>query len=453
MNSYGREQGAGAELEAWWTKFLQVLIQQGTKRHGLEWYRRRVEQMAQRHPGRQSASWTGTEIGQFVADLGCQGGEAWQQMQAIDALQAFGRFTKATWSETVDWALLRDQCLGDPEEMETIAQGELPNPGPLRTFAERLRVRHYSLRSEGSYLAWIRRCLAFHGLTEDQAGELKASHVGPFLTHLAGVRRVSVSTQRQALCGLILFLKEVNNISDVVVSSYNAARKPPMVPTVLSRQEVQRVLGAISDPDLRLAAYLLYGSGLRILEVLRLRVQHVDFEHRMLLIIDSKGQVSRRSPLPEIVIDALRGHLEVVREKHERDVKAGIGMASAPLALTRKYGTALKNWSWQYVFPSSKPARDPMDGQFKRHHLHETVMQKAMSKAVLAANIGKRATCHTLRHSFATHLLEDGYDIRTVQELLGHKDVATTMIYTHVLNRPGLAVRSPADRSLGSLMT
>jgi integron integrase len=409
--------------------------------------------MTQRHPGRHSTSWTQAEIGQYVADLGCQGAEGWQQMQAIDALQAFGTVTKAPWSQ-VDWALLRDHCLGGSDAldaMESISHGELPEPGPLRVFAERLRVRHYSLRSEGSYLAWIRRCCAFHGLTETQAGELEGRHIGPFLTHLAGTRHVSASTQRQAMCALILFLKEVNNLSQVIVTPFSAVRKPPMVPTVLSRDEVQRVLGAISDPTLRLAGFLLYGSGLRILEALRLRVQHIDFDHRMLLIIDGKGQVSRRSPLPEILVDALRGHLAVVRERHERDVKAGIGMASAPLGLTRKYGSALKNWSWQYVFPSLKPARDPMDGQFKRHHLHETVMQKAMTKAVLAADIGKRATCHTLRHSFATHLLEDGYDIRTVQELLGHKDVATTMIYTHVLNRPGLAVRSPVDRTLGSL--
>ncbi len=367
-------------------------------------------------------------------------------VQAVDAVQRFGLATQAPWAREIEWPGLRDRMCSSVQEREIIAQGALPPDGPLRRFAEHLRIRHYSLRTEGSYLQWVERCCRYHGL--DDGEELDERHLGPFMTHLASERRVSASTQKQALSALVLFLKEVNGLADVTVAPFSPSSRARVVPTVLSRGEVRRVLDAMPDGQTRLIAALLYGGGLRLLEALRLRVKDIDEEHRILIVVDGKGGVSRRTTLPEILVGPLRAHLAVVREEHRRDVADGLGEASASPSLTRKFAGALKDWSWQYVFPAARLGRDPRDGRLKRHHLHETAMQRAIRQAVLTADLGKRASCHTLRHSFATHLLEDGYDIRTVQELLGHQDVATTMIYTHVLNRPGLPVRSPADSAL-----
>jgi len=217
------------------------------------------------------------------------------------------------------------------------------------------------------------------------------------------------------------------------------------VPTVLSVDEVRAVLHGIPDPTQRLMATLLYGAGLRLMELVRLRLKDVDLPHRLLLVLDGKGGRSRRVPLPESVVPALEAQMAEVRRLHAVDLEEGFGAASLPPGLGRKLGAAAREAAWQYLFPAPARGRDPLDGQEKRHHLHETTLQKTMRLAVQQAGLTKRASCHTLRHSFATHLLEGGQDIRTVQELLGHADVQTTMIYTHVLNRPGLAVRSPAD--------
>ena len=324
-----------------------------------------------------------------------------------------------------------------------IRQGVLPDDLTLRDFAVRLRVQHRSLRTEQAYLDWVDRCRFYHRL--QTPAQLEVHHIGPFLGHLAAERHVSASTQRQALNALVSFFKEIRGCAEVDVGAFVPSTKPRQVPTVLSAQEVRAVLAKIREPSMHLAAALLYGAGLRLMEALRLRIKDLDIAHRIIVVIDGKGGASRRTPMPETLVQAIATQVDAVRALHLADVADGHGAASLPPALARKLGAAAKDEAWQYLFPASRLAIDPLDGQRKRHHQDESNLQKAVRRAVGEAGLRKRASCHTFRHSFATHLLEHGYDIRTVQELLGHRDVTTTMIYTHVLNRPGLAVRSPAD--------
>ena len=445
------ESDAAARIEAWWSKYQKTLYENGIKRSALIWYRQRVEQMLQRHPDKRSVELVAAEVEQYLTDLGGVGMVPWQRLQALDAIRRFGVVSLAPWASQIDWRAWEERWIADMatvEETAALQGGVLPVSPVLRTFCLRLRAQRYSLRTERTYLDWIDRCCRWHGLS--QADELTPEHLGPYLSHLAGERAVAASTQRQALCALVLFLREARGLDAVAVRPFMAAAPARQVPTVLSRAEVARVVGGIDDPVCRLAAGLLYGAGLRVTEAVRLRVKDLDIDHRMILVYDGKGGASRRTPLPESLLPALRAQLEAVRVRHAADLSVGCGQPSLPGALARKLGDAAKDWSWQYVFPASRLAVDPRDGGVKRHHLHVSWLQKAVRAAVARAQVGKRAGCHTLRHSFATHLLEDGYDIRTVQELLGHRDVATTMIYTHVLNRPGLAVRSPADRVLVS---
>jgi integron integrase len=290
---------------------------------------------------------------------------------------------------------------------------------------------------------WVKRYVRFHGLRHPAT--LGQRDVARFLTDLALRGRVSASTQNQALSALLFMYREVLHQPLTWVDDVVRAKVPQRVPVVLGREEVTRLLAAL-DGRPRLVATLLYGAGLRLLEGLSLRVKDVDFAARQLIVRGGKGSKDRVTPLPAVAIPALKSHLEIVRRVHRRDLASGGGFVVLPGALDRKSPSAAREWKWQWLFPAARRHLDPHSSHLVRHHMHESVMQRAIKDAVRRARLTKRATCHTLRHSFATHLLEDGYDIRTVQELLGHTHVSTTMIYTHVVGRGALGVRSPADR-------
>lgn len=306
----------------------------------------------------------------------------------------------------------------------------------------RLRLRHYSLRTEQAYVAWIRRFILANGKRHPR--ELEGRHVEAFLTGLATRGRVAAGTQNQALAALLFLYREVLGVDLPWMESVVRAKRPRRLPVVLSQTEVRRLLSVIDERAWLMAA-LLYGTGIRLMECLRLRVKDVDFGRREITVRSGKGGKDRHVPLPESLREALPTAVERVRVLHEADVAAGVGEVWLPAALERKYPNAAREFGWQYLFPSPKLSADPRSGVLRRHHLDESVLQRAVRAARQRAGIVKPATCHTLRHSFATHLLEAGYDIRTIQELLGHKDLSTTQIYTHVLNRGGLAVRSPLD--------
>jgi integron integrase len=309
-----------------------------------------------------------------------------------------------------------------------------------------LRARHGSRRTEKTYVAWIRRYILFHG--KRHPAEMGADEITQFLSALAVEGNVAASTQNQALSAVLFLYRHVLEQElpwlDGVVRAKRAAR----LPVVLTREEVRAVLSELHGPP-RLMAILLYGAGLRVLECARLRVKDVDFAANQLVVRGGKGDRDRVTMLPGAVKANLTRHLERARSQHDRDLQHGAGWVELPWALARKYPNAAREWAWQWVFPATRIYVDRVTGQRRRHHMHETVLQRAVKDAVRRAGITKPATCHTFRHSFATHLLEDGHDIRTVQELFGHRDVSTTMIYTHVLNRGPAGVRSPADRMPG----
>jgi integron integrase len=308
---------------------------------------------------------------------------------------------------------------------------------------EVMRFKHLALRTEQAYLEWIKRFIFFHAKRHPKdMGEVE---IQAFLTHLANDRNVSASTQNQALGALLFLYGEVLGRDLQYMSNFARARRPIKVPVVLSRAEVQRVLAAI-PPKYQLFFRLLYGTGMRLMEGLRLRVKDVDFDRNQIVVHQGKGFKDRVTVLPETLRGSLQEHLERGRLWHQKDLTLGLGAVALPGALRLKYPNADREWGWQWVFPSTGISVDPADGKRKRHHLNDTSVQRIMKEAVKAAQIIKPATCHTLRHSFATHLLEAGYDIRTVQDLLGHKDVTTTQIYTHVMQKPGLGVKSPLDR-------
>jgi len=315
-------------------------------------------------------------------------------------------------------------------------------PKLLDQMREALRSRHYSRRTEQTYCHWVKRYVHFHNVRHP--AEMGEPEINAFLTHLAVKEKVSSSTQNQALSALLFLYRhvvgrEVGDLGEVI-----RARKPKRLPVVMTRDEVKAVLSNLTG-DKRLMASLMYGAGLRLMECLRLRVQDIDFSRNEILVRDGKGAKDRITMLPESLKAPLQEHLKRVQAIHERDLADGWGRVLLPNALDRKYPNAPKEWRWQWVFPQENRWKNSKTGEEGRHHVDESLVQKAVRQAVTAAGLTKRATCHTFRHSFATHLLESGYDIRTIQELLGHKDVSTTMIYTHVLNKGGHGVRSPMD--------
>jgi integron integrase len=337
---------------------------------------------------------------------------------------------------------------------------------------EVLRFHHYSLRTEKAYWQWIRRYLVFHrdrphGSPQAQTltrpattlshpmgeghgwrhpKELGAPEIAQFLAHLALAGNVAASTQNQALNALVFLYGQVLQLPLGDLGEFARVKRPARLPVVLSQEETQRVLSALKPGTGSLIIRLLYGTGMRLLECLRLRVKDVDFARNQIVVREGKGDKDRMTMLPDRLKAELQTHLERVKLLHETDLTEGSGQVYLPHALARKYPKADREWAWQYVFPAAGRSKDPRTGMVRRHHVNELAVQRMMKKAVRLARLKKPATCHSLRHSFATHQLEAGYDIRTVQDLLGHQDVATTMIYLHVMQKPGLGVKSPLDR-------
>jgi len=368
--------------------------------------------------------------------------------------------------EPADW---RDTSRSFIGRDALIVAEEPPGDKPklLDQVRDVLRRRHYSIRTEQAYTDWIRRFILFHGKRHPE--DMAEVEVTQFLTSLARDGNVAASTQNQALSALLFLYKEVLKTEIAWLDSVERAKKPAKLPVVLTKDEVHRLFRHLKGTH-RLMASLLYGSGLRLMECVRLRVKDVDFGYGRIVVRDGKGAKDRITMLPVELVRPLQRHLIKVQAQHEEDVEAGYGQVYLPYALERKFPNAQTEWCWQYVFPSSRLSKDPRrefskarqvekfgegaeldtrgrvrSPELRRHHVEESSLQNAVKRAVREAGINKPASCHSLRHSFATHLLENGYDIRTVQELLGHKDVSTTMIYTHVLNRPGVSVRSPLD--------
>lgn len=442
-----------------WDGFIQACIAEGVPEQSLRWYVVRIERYLAAHEGSEPSNHSAQQVSQYVVSAGRHPGlRGWQFGQIVHALQIlFTRVLRLGWANDFDWTY----WIASARELErrhaTIAKHNHPIQAPRSTsdsgtpaeitLEERLiaelRRRNYSIRTEHAYAAWARRYLGFHDGRDPAA--LGPEDVAAYLNHLALNLEVAPSTQNQALNALVFLHEQILGRELGTIAGLIAAKKPRKLPAVLTRSEVRQLLAGITEAPFGLMAGLMYGTGMRLMECIRLRVMDVDFGYSQIVIRDGKGSKDRVVPLPRKYSASLHEQIERALALHREDLAEGFGEVFMPDALARKYPNASRESAWQYVFPSGKLSADPRSNKIRRHHLHETTLQKAIRRAAAACAIRKRITSHTLRHSFATHLLESGYDIRTVQELLGHADVSTTMIYTHVLNRGGRAVVSPAD--------
>ncbi len=443
MNHYklnGNEKITDATTQ-FWKEYQDIAISEGVKKSQIKWYKKWVVRFTKHIEDKKLAVRTWQDVQEFLAAL-TEHFEDWQVDQAGQALKIlYQSFLK------LEWAKIWPPEAGNKARKLTQSPVGLANvrrryAALLKKLHSEICLRNYSIRTEQSYESWICRFLIFH--SPKQANKLGPPAVKAFLSYLAEERDVSVSTQRQALNAMAFLYSKVMEKDMGDISSFTKARRTQRLPVVLSKDEVQNLLGKMSGIT-KIQAGLLYGCGLRLMECMRLRVKDLDFARQQIIVRFGKGQKDRLTVFPTSYRKILKEQLKEVKKIHERDLSHNYGEVYIPPALARKYTNAAKEWAWQYVFPAARLSVDPRSGQVRRHHFSETTLQKSVKRAVTAAGIHKHATCHTLRHSFATHLLESGYDIRTVQELMGHADVSTTMIYTHVLNRPGIAVISPLD--------
>ena len=457
--------------ESFWNDYAALLSRRHIAAKSVEWYVRRAQQFAGRRDLAALRAVSRDDVSAYLETFAARPDvEEWRIAQmartvrflCLDLLRldwAY-QFPWSRWSQP-DLGFQKGLAAGAGSGMPGAAGGGAgrPDDAPfadadagqeaLRRFPQHferlraeIRTRHYSIRTEEAYASWLSRLIGFRGYRSPD--ELGAADVRAYVEYLATVRKISASTQNQALCALAFFFGEALRRPLEEIGDYVRAKRPIRLPTVLSRKEVRRLEEHLSG-TYSLMTGLLYGSGLRLMECVRLRVKDLDFDHHQIVVRDGKGQKDRITVMPEKQREPLRVHLEKVKSLLESDLQAGIAGVYVWPALERKYPAAAKEWIWQYVFPSAVLSKDPRSNIIRRHHAHETGLQHAVKEAAAKAGINKPVSPHTLRHSFATHLLEAGQDIRTLQELLGHSDVSTTQIYTHVLNRPGLAVRSPAD--------
>ncbi len=443
---------------AFWARYAEILHKQGVGGHNAEWYVRRAQQFVYGLDGRKLADVDSVYLDLYLDELGRNSElKDWQVSQATSALRILlVEMTKLNWPKGYDWEGRLTACADLKTEHPTLAREAPLNPElpvlqelcalsvetqqQLKRIKEVIRVRGMSIRTEQTYVEWAKRFAIYCGGSFPQ----EPLKVRDFLEYLALRRKVAPSTQAQALNALVFLFGQVLEVDLGDLGAYRRPVRKRRLPVVLSRGETDALLKELQGRN-ALMASLLYGGGMRLMECVRLRVKDVDFDNGYITVIDGKGGKDRRVPLPERLVPDLQAHLEQMKQQHTVDLKAGYGEVFIPESLSRKYPKACREWIWQYVFPATRISTDPRSGKQRRHHINENGLQKAVKAATAKAGISKRVTCHTLRHSFATHLLAGGADIRTVQELLGHANVSTTMIYTHVLNRPGLAGRSPLD--------
>ena len=455
-----------------WDKFIQKTKSYGAKEGAAKWYVRHAETYIKDHAGVRLSQHTAVQVTTYLTEKGRNKQlEDWQFKQLVRAIKLlFTEMVPRPWAAEFPWddyihladhlpvshaTLSRDYQSID---LDSIAEGYLLEynknhglfkqiftlyPQHIQNLIKQIRINHYSIRTEQAYVAWLLRFIRFHACTDP--AQLNEHDISSYLEYLVVKRGVASGTQTQALNAIIFFYKKVlkRELNDTIV--YVRSKKPRRLPVVLSRTEIQQLFSHLKSPTHRLMANLLYGCGMRLMECVRLRVLDIDFAYQQIIVREAKGKKDRVVPIPSRLIDTLNAHLAKVEILHNDDLTNGFGSVYLPDALARKYPNAEREFRWQYVFPSSTISEDPRSGVSRRHHTHESNLQRHIKLAATTSGITKRVNCHALRHSFATHLLESGYDIRTVQELLGHADVSTTMIYTHVLNKPGVTVTSPLD--------
>ena len=457
---------ADTRVARFWDGFINVAHSQGVSATSDRWYVVQVERFIASAKGKRLDAHTPEDVDAYLRKLGESTSLLdWQFRQSVHALQIlFCMVVKVSWCGVVDWEYWKGVAQQLGNRHPTVGRDYQPVPAQVHVadvqggggleevrathkkvldrLAREIRLRHYSIRTESAYCDWVARFIAFSKGKDPIA--MGVQEVKAFLEYLAVDRKVGSSTQNQALNGLVFLYTQVLGKKLDGLDGFARAKRKKNLPVVLSRPEAKRLIAGL-DGVHRLMATLLYGCGMRLMECVRLRVQDLDFDYGQIVVRNAKGAKDRVVPLPRSVRDDLRDHLLRTRKQFDSDAAKGVGEVYIPEALERKLPNACREWGWQYVFPSGRLSVDPRSGKTRRHHIHENGLQKRVKKAAREAGLAKKVTCHCLRHTFATHLLEAGYDIRTVQELLGHADVSTTMIYTHVLNSPGLAVQSPVD--------
>jgi integron integrase len=449
-------------IDRFWHNYLFVLEKNAVPDKSRRWYRKHLEEYIVAHPDVKLQSHLPSFIDDYLIAKGrLKHLQEWQFRQIVDALRlAFCQLIQPEWASTYDWyhwrayarelepehpSLLRDtnrSVFFPASKNPLICRFRDGYTDEHMAFIKTIRVRRMAVRTETTYLHWLVRFFQFHHWHD--IINLDQQAISSYLEFLAVQRKVSASTQKLALNSLVFFYREVLGKNIEGITNFTHATAPQRLPTVLSTNEIRKLLGAMSGRS-KLMASLMYGTGMRVMECVRLRVQDIDFDYLQITVRSGKGGKDRVVPLPASLIPDIKKSLTEVRQLHEGDLAEGYGEALLPVALARKLDSATKTWQWQFVFPATRLAMDYSTGKMRRHHIHQTSLQKAIRHAALKAGINKRVTSHTLRHSFATHLLESGKDIRLIQELLGHADVTTTMIYTHVIKKGGLAVPSPLD--------